>query len=405
MNLHIIDIRYPDHFGHEFMYTNAVYDAAKNRGINSIIYGAKKIEDPLSRNVVALFSELPRVSKKSQNLLNLILDSLSENIFLYKKLNLILSENISSQDIFLFHSPNYRHMPAIYFWWNSIGNKPFLVLILRYSQLTKENGFLWTKKKHYSNLFKLWLVKRFEKNAYRKKIILATDSKILADEFKNMWKIHLITLPIPIPEATYEENSDVNDGKYYNNDPLRLVSLGPARDDKGSYLLEDAIKRVLDVWDGDRLEFIIQTKVSDKGSDRTKKTISNLEKIEPVVISIKESLSTEEYWSYLRMADIVLLPYDAQEYRARTSGIFAEAMALGKHVVVSGETWMENEVRGMDVGITIFKSGSAESFSQGILEALKFIEKKQRNIVSNQEWKKKHNADAYVEILLKGCME
>ncbi|MFU8803284.1 MAG: hypothetical protein ACNA8W_05705, partial [Bradymonadaceae bacterium] len=52
------------------------------------------------------------------------------------------------------------------------------------------------------------------------------------------------------------------------------------------------------------------------------------------------ALSSEAYAAFLKSLDIVVLPYDPAEYRCRTSGVFAEAIGLGKIVVAPAQTWM-----------------------------------------------------------------
>jgi hypothetical protein len=51
-----------------------------------------------------------------------------------------------------------------------------------------------------------------------------------------------------------------------------------------------------------------------------------------------------DYYARLLAADIVLLPYQASQYAARASGVFADAVACGVPVVVPAETWMSRNV-------------------------------------------------------------
>ena len=52
----------------------------------------------------------------------------------------------------------------------------------------------------------------------------------------------------------------------------------------------------------------------------------------------------EDYYAELAAADLVVLPYDAEVYRDRSSGILAEALAAGKPVVVPAHTWMADQI-------------------------------------------------------------
>jgi glycosyltransferase involved in cell wall biosynthesis len=51
----------------------------------------------------------------------------------------------------------------------------------------------------------------------------------------------------------------------------------------------------------------------------------------------------DEYYRLLASADVVLCPYDPRAYRARSSGVFAEAVAAGTPTVVPADTWMASE--------------------------------------------------------------
>ena len=404
--MHIIDMRYPDPFGHEFMYTNAVYDAAVEAGISTVIYGSDISRDNNGRQIVPLFREWNGIIRKNHYAVPKLLIAIYENHFVFKKLNSIMINDIISDNIILFHSPIYRHFPSIYFWYRKLKKKPKLVLILRYSHLMSKDNFKWLKKEFYLNIVKQWMTKKLYDNFFENGVVLGTDSDILAQEFNDAWKIQVIPFPIPIPNQIFPSQRLIlssgssefqRSGK---KEVLTLISLGPARDDKGSYLLNEAIIGILDQWKGGNLQFVIQTKTPEKGAEKTKRTIGLLSEIGPCVQTFDRSLSQEEYWKIFHQADIVLLPYDTEEYRARTSGIFAEAMALGKHAVIPRGTWMENEVKGMEDTVSLFEGGSSLSLIEAVLKALAFVSGSDQASRSHSRWREKHNAKSFIHILL-----
>jgi hypothetical protein len=65
--------------------------------------------------------------------------------------------------------------------------------------------------------------------------------------------------------------------------------------------------------------------------------VSNNEKLENIQLS-----PDDFYWS-LRRSRYVVLPYDPNRYRLRSSGIFAEAMSLNTRPIVPTGTWMSQE--------------------------------------------------------------
>lgn len=60
--------------------------------------------------------------------------------------------------------------------------------------------------------------------------------------------------------------------------------------------------------------------------------------------TLKKHLSRDEYIKCLETCDLVLLPYDPISYRARTSGIFVEAIFAGKIPVVKAGSWLAREL-------------------------------------------------------------
>lgn len=65
---------------------------------------------------------------------------------------------------------------------------------------------------------------------------------------------------------------------------------------------------------------------------------------------IKHPLASEEYRRLLLDADVVIVPYDRDNYYARSSGVFAEALVAGKPVIVPRGTWMAGELPAFGVG-------------------------------------------------------
>ncbi len=60
--------------------------------------------------------------------------------------------------------------------------------------------------------------------------------------------------------------------------------------------------------------------------------------------TVPNSLSRTQYETLLNQANIILLPYYAENYRERSSGIFVEAVTAGKAVLVPKNTWMAQEL-------------------------------------------------------------
>jgi hypothetical protein len=66
--------------------------------------------------------------------------------------------------------------------------------------------------------------------------------------------------------------------------------------------------------------------------------------------ALDDALDPLAYQRWLHTADAVLLPYDAQRYRASTSGIFTEAVVAGAVPFVTAGTWMAYELQRFGLG-------------------------------------------------------
>lgn len=63
------------------------------------------------------------------------------------------------------------------------------------------------------------------------------------------------------------------------------------------------------------------------------------------VLALSDTLTRAEYAGWLQTMDLALLPYAPHAYANRTSGVFADALCMGKLPVITDGTWMARELR------------------------------------------------------------
>ncbi len=81
--------------------------------------------------------------------------------------------------------------------------------------------------------------------------------------------------------------------------------------------------------------------------------------------------SMADYLANLARCTMVLLAYEAQPYKALTSGVFTEAASLGKPVIVPAGTWMAEKIaEGYGVGMA-FEDPAAGAVADVLLRALR----------------------------------
>jgi len=64
-------------------------------------------------------------------------------------------------------------------------------------------------------------------------------------------------------------------------------------------------------------------------------------------------MDAASYAALLESVDVVLVPYWREIYWSRTSGIVLEAIASGKPIIVTSDTWMSDELQRWGAGIGI----------------------------------------------------
>jgi glycosyltransferase involved in cell wall biosynthesis len=240
---------------------------------------------------------------------------------------------------------------------------------------------------------------------------LVTDSELLSEDYARVYRHRIVTVPIPVNDfilrASTGEASTL--GKRYPlaaDGCVRIGYLGDDRGTRGFYLLPQLVARASQESDV-RVRFFIQcpNAASGHGDGRLSSAFEALaalasDRTKGRVTLIRERLSDEEYAELLRHVDVVVVPYDGWGYREPTSGVFAEALAMGKPVVVTSGTWMAHELR-RSRGGTEFADGDAADLAAKVVEVVKGYEGYARRAQGfSPEWRRFHSSHRLAELLL-----
>jgi glycosyltransferase involved in cell wall biosynthesis len=95
----------------------------------------------------------------------------------------------------------------------------------------------------------------------------------------------------------------------------------------------------------------------------------------------KDLLTGNAYWDFLQQADVIVLPYRSESYRARVSRVAIEAAMLGKPMVYSKETWISEVVAIGGAGVAI-----AEETPQSLAEAIQMAIEDLNTLQSEAEY-------------------
>lgn len=170
--------------------------------------------------------------------------------------------------------------------------------------------------------FLTWLL-RFR---FGNRFCLFSDSRYIARYLSRKYHCHVTYLPFPNTDLVVQPfgKSDAN--------PIRCSWPGYPNPAKG----ERVICQLVQSEDPKACYFSLDV-------NQETKLPSNRGKI--AIFSRKAHLSRSEYLTSLNQADVVWLPYDGKIYRWRTSGIFVEAVLMGKIPLVQKGSWLALELK------------------------------------------------------------
>ncbi|WP_308256111.1 glycosyltransferase [Geminocystis sp. GBBB08] len=108
-------------------------------------------------------------------------------------------------------------------------------------------------------------------------------------------------------------------------------------------------------------------------------------------------MTTEEYYQLLMSADLLVIPYNVNSYRYRTSGVLTESLAAGKPVIVPKNSWLASQVDESRGGIY----QNHQDISKTIIKVINNIREYQKNAQEfSVDWCKKHSPDSLIDCLL-----
>jgi hypothetical protein len=228
------------------------------------------------------------------------------------------------------------------------------------------------------------------------KIKLYTDAEELSSDYESLVGLPFGVLPLPFRAEL------ISAGPRRPGAPLKVAYLGQARDEKGFPWLPSLVQRLADEYIRPRrASFLIQSNVSQP--EFNPQSVKALERLRAISSEGVELLTPEaplppaDYYRLVSQADLVLLPYLSQRYRACTSGVLAEALAKGVPAVVPADTWMAHQLpRGGGETFETF-----ESFVSGVRRILDNYDSYRAQTEAHRpSWLKRHTPEALVARVL-----
>lgn len=152
--------------------------------------------------------------------------------------------------------------------------------------------------------------------------------------------------------------------------PARVAYLGDAKPERGLNLLPGVVRSVAATHPGTRFAVQGHWWAGTPHSADAERVFAELNAMGPALRVLPGELSPDVYASVLRGSDIVLMPYEADGYRDRGSGVFAEAAAAGRVMVLPSGTWMAEEAARWSLGFTTFDQFDAAGVGRALSDAV-----------------------------------
>jgi len=180
-------------------------------------------------------------------------------------------------------------------------------------------------------------------------LFLYGENAFLATHLADVWDVRVRSLEIPF---TASSNDIANKGRHAfrkklaaPDDTLVVASLGPARLEKGFHLIPDIVRRCHELVSGgdyptlDRHSIHFALHAAPQIIGRHPVIAEAVAKLDAqdnnMATLFTEPMPALDYQSLLGAADVVLMPYDADKYRVRGSGVVIEALGAGKIIVAT----------------------------------------------------------------------
>jgi glycosyltransferase involved in cell wall biosynthesis len=338
----IVDPSLRDFVGHYFAYDASIIRAAQSMGYRAMVLGPRDADAAITAAVplVAAFRrgiwERHPWTRHLSGLARRAVDHvLCARDFGADLRGALTGVRLPPGSVVLGHMITAKHLPGFAREAERLPPDVTLVLLLRYQPLFYDHAVGDRAFRRLEALAKAG-----------RRIRIASDSARLAREIGRLTRLPVEVLPIPhVPdEAAVTERA--------SGAPLRFASLGGARDEKGYLEILQAIELLRAEPEGlAGLEFLLQS--NDPAPDVQAAMDAFAARRPPEVRLLRHALDEADYAALLREADVVLLPYWRSIYMARTSGVFLEALAAGKPVIATEDTWMSDELALHGAGLLV----------------------------------------------------
>ncbi len=376
-NLVIID---PDlkskNLGHFYNYDLSVYRAFKNQNYGVEIYCSQRM---LSEADVANFIFPVIKSNNGKGFLNKLVGLIQNQI----SLTYLIFSHFRRESSGVIFFPNFDiplFFPVLFASVFLRGDKK-IFFFYRYSISSK-----------FANLLKFNLFYRVIFKIKSNRFLWVTDSELLKIEAKKYFDKDINLVPIP-----HVPNSD-----YFFNQESKSV---PIFYIPGRLLPGKSFDKLIRFFNTSNFKLKIQADINELEIEYHKDFNLILEAInQEKIVLLPKFLNQEVLITEINNSEVILLPYKSAAYEKQTSGFFAEALGMGKIVIVGKNTWMSHILESTDASGISIDLDDFQFSKLAIDEVLLDYDKyNSRAKDFSREWCSYHNEETFYKHIMRTC--
>lgn len=278
----------------------------------------------------------------------------------FKELCSIDISNFSDKDLIYFPNVLQNQLEAIADWLSIIAptNRPKVAITLRYVNSKMDKNIVRDFGDAIEFLYRNSMPRLIERCP---QTTFYTDTPELAAFYSAVSSIKVSVLPLPRLEFNLKNKIKKNTEK------ISILFAGHLFATRGATLLPQILCSILEKYKN--VYFCIQVNEIDRKTSQ--QLIENIPaQLKSKVKFLLGVLSPEKYDETLQQNDIVILPLLPRLYAYHSSGVFAEAAALGKVMVIPGGTSLEAAANLYGLGVVVSSEFTSESFSLALGKAI-----------------------------------
>jgi hypothetical protein len=403
LKLVVLDPGLRTHSGHHLALDAAIVDFCAARGMSVELYAHRGVEDEVAARVgaISLFTH----SVYAKNVTRGPQEGLLERDFAlinercYNDLCALSPDSFESDDVILVHSIRQNHLYGLARWLTglSVERRPKCVVLHFLGNLVDATGQITPEAALLQRA--LWLLESLPAGA----VVLAAPIPPACEELGRLTALPVQLHPIPLPGRHVGTSPTLRPAvkaTSAQSRQLNFVFAGEARRDKGFHHFRAAMRLVL--RDQPNVRFSVQAGGPTLPWWRGSRTRFSLWRLGSRVESHFGAMDEAAFGAFLQRADAIVLPYDPSHYRAMNSGVFNEALALGKPTVLPARTWMADEAKRLGAGSVAFLEWSPESIAYAMAQlAANIHDQTARSARASLTWNARHGIEPFMSFVLR----